>query len=297
MPSTTTTAPRFMRVVVEAATAAGDTYRDALEAEALAPGFPASPSLDLQYFGGRTIEQLTFTNVYLGGKAAWSADDVRNIDTSLAAALEDPQLNNVVAQYFADEQPTTAFVPSRTLEGKLPSLVTQPVVESIVGQLDVTGFALASSVFCLLLPKGIVLTDGTADSKHGLGGYHGSVTTKHGTTYYAVAVYADATNGINAFDHPWKNVCAILYHELCEARTDPDVEDAIRHNSRGYLGWYSPRGGEIGDIPLSEAGRNLSLVMKEVSLVRGGTAPVQLMWSNAVGGPEGPIARKHAAAR
>jgi len=35
--------------------------------------------------------------------------------------------------------------------------------------------------------------------------------------------------------------------------------------------------------------------MKEVPLAKGGTAPVQLMWSNAVGGPEGPIAAPHAA--
>jgi hypothetical protein len=58
---------------------------------------------------------------------------------------------------------------------------------------------------------------------------------------------------------------------------------------------YAPRGSEIGDIPLEEAGANLTSVMKEVKLARGGKlVPVQLMWSNAVAGPEGPIAHKHA---
>ena len=105
------------------------------------------------------------------------------------------------------------------------------------------------------------------------------------------------SNGIVAFDQPWKNVCATFYHELCEARTDPDVEDAIRAGDTAaankFLGWYSPRGGEIGDIPIEEAGAEIDLVMKEVPLVLGGKAPIQLMWSNAVGGPEGPIAKKH----
>jgi hypothetical protein len=119
------------------------------------------------------------------------------------------------------------------------------------------------------------------------------------TVYYAVSVYSEGTNGIVAFPHPWQNVCATLYHELCEARTDPDVEDAIRAGAtpagERLLGWYSSRGGEIGDIPMAETGGDLSLVMKEVPLADGsGTVPIQLMWSNAVGGPEGPIAQPHA---
>jgi hypothetical protein len=61
-----------------------------------------------------------------------------------------------------------------------------------------------------------------------------------------------------------------------------------------YLGWYSPRAGEIGDIPMEEAGADLGTVMKEVPLSHGGgTVPIQLMWSNAVAGPEGPIAHAH----
>jgi hypothetical protein len=183
-----------------------------------------------------------------------------------------------------------------------------------------------------MLPRGVVLVDGNStgqarveaegdedagnvalrerdeavDSKHGLGGYHGSIHAKHGaatdTVYYAVGVYSEGGNGIVAFDAPWKNVCATFYHELCEARTDPDVEDAIRAGNdpkaNDFLGWYSSQGGEIGDIPLEEAGPNLGAVMKEVPLAAGGgTVPIQLMWSNAVSGPEGPIANPHKAAK
>ncbi len=112
-------------------------------------------------------------------------------------------------------------------------------------------------------------------------------------------------NGIVAFDKPWKNVVATYYHELNEVRTDPDVEDATNVDE-SRLGWYSDgpdilgnhASGEIGDFPIDEANifaaRDLSTVFKEVSLTNGtGTVPIQLQYSNAVHGPEGPIAKPH----
>lgn len=128
----------------------------------------------------------------------------------------------------------------------------------------------------------MILADGYVTSEQGLAGYHGSVDGH----YYAVAVYSEGANGIVAFDEPWKNVCATVYHELEEVRTDPDVEEAIRTGEDSYLGWYSPQGGEIGDIPISESGGDLGSVMVEVELADGsGSVPVQLMWSNRDSAP------------
>jgi hypothetical protein len=77
-------------------------------------------------------------------------------------------------------------------------------------------------------------------------------------------------------------------------RTDPDVEDAIRAghtpDAALLLGWYSPEGGEIGDIPIAESRGNVHRAMKEVRLGSGARVPIQLMWSNRVGGPEAPPA-------
>ena len=333
MATFTKTAPHITRVVVHPRSAAGEYYRAGREAGARALGFPAEQKYNLRYFGGKTIEKLTFTHVYLGGKAAWSAADVQNIDHALPAAMEDPHLNNVISQYYADEKPTTTFKPSRFLEGALQKTVYKDTIENLVATLDqqngLSGFDLTSSVFCFMLPPGVVLVDGNSkghaekhdddddkpkhnpalgekdeadDSKHGLGGYHGSVHAKHGSktdiVYYAIGVYSEGNNGIVAFDEPWKSMCATFYHELNEARTDPDVEDAIAAGdtpaANKFLGWYSDKGGEIGDIPMEEAGADLSTVMKEVPLSSGkGTVPIQLMWSNAVSGPEGPITTKH----
>jgi len=300
MSSTATGVAPITSVVI-----APDTEAAALYTSARIAGFAPEPDLNLRRYPGRLIEHLTFTNVYLGGASHWSPDDIEHIDFALPAAMSDLHLNNVLAQYFPDGNPTSTFRPSRVLEGPLPARVYRDTIEHLVDATDVSGFDLATTVFCYFLPRGTVLVDGTSnehgsppDSEHGLGGYHGSVHAKTGTVYYAVGAFSEGTNGIGFFPEGWKNTCAVFYHELCEARTDPDVEDAIRAgnapHATDYLGWYSPRGGEIGDIPLEEAGSNLGDILKEVKLTDGGgTVPVQLMWSNAVSGPEGPIARKH----
>ena len=114
--------------------------------------------------------------------------------------------------------------------------------------------------------------------------------------YYAVGVFSEVAggvrNGIPVFAEPWKNVVATFYHELNEARTDADVEDAILAgndpNAVAFLGWTSQQGEECGDFPVFEA-NPLSEVFQEVLLTDGSaTVAVQFQYSNAVAGPEGP---------
>jgi len=301
-------AERPLDVVLRPDSPAEAAYRSAV----LAPGFQAVPGLELRYLGGKTIPALAFMNVYLGG---WAAAERTKLDRALASAMADPHLNNVLAQYFPGGKVRSTFAGSRSHPGLVGPRVYRDTIEAIVSELDrdgaLAGLDLGATAVCLLLPEGAVLVDGnsgdrgdTVDSTHGLGGYHGSVHVQRGgrkreSVYYAVAVYSKGANGIVAFKESWENVCATLYHELCEVRTDPDVEDAIRAGStpagERLLGWYSPQGGEIGDIPMAETRGMIELVMKEVPLADGsGTVPIQLMWSNAVDGPEGPISRPHA---
>lgn len=87
---------------------------------------------------------------------------------------------------------------------------------------------------------------------------------------------------------------ATFCHELNEARTGPDVEDAVRTGDDSFLGWTSAQGEECGDFQIDETNGNLQLVFQEVRLTDGsGTVPVQFMYSNAVHGPEGPIKSPH----
>jgi hypothetical protein len=305
----------------------------------IAPGLPPTPEHDLIFHGGNTIANLTFTNFYVGGSAAWAASDIQSIDNALASALSDQNLNNVISQYYPSGQITSTFRGSQTLAGPPPQTVSQGDVENLVRTLfaagTLSGFDLTSTVFNFMLPSGTILNSNEAptsttiaaavesarpkkqavhsvpaaaipaedaeDSTQGLGGYHGSVHMNAGpnqqTVYYAVGVFSETrpdgtVNGIPVFDQSWKNVVATFYHELNEARTDPDVEDAIRAgndpNAVNFLGWTSTQGEECGDFPVFEA-NPLSEVFQEVELTdNSGTVPVQFQYSDADHGPGEP---------
>ena len=297
----------------------------------LAPGVPPSPSHDLVFHGGKTLATFQFLNFYVGGDD-WSDSDAANIDKGLASALADAHLNNVIAQYFPGQAVGATFLSSSKLPGGAPATVSQGDVDALCADLlsagTLGGVDLSRTLLNFMLPPGTILTTDTApsdgaaaphqadDDKHpagiplddqdssteGLGGYHGSTHVGGTTLYFAVGVYSqklpDGTNnGIPAFDQPWKNVVATFFHECHEFRTDADVADAINAgadpSATRFLGWTSPEGEEIGDFPVFEA-RPLGQVFQEVPLADGsGTVPVQFIYSNAVHGPEGPIARPH----
>jgi hypothetical protein len=279
-----------------------------------------------------------FTNFYVGGSAAWKKADIESIDKALASAMSDPDLNNVMSQYYPSGKISSTFHESQVLAGPPPKTVSQGDVENLVRTLYQAGtlgkLDFASTVINFMLPSGTILNTDAApttgaisarvewrqiahktehavaagipveeeeDSTEGLGGYHGSVHVITGkdsvTLYYAVGVYSEPlpdgrTNGIPVFDQPWKNVVGTFYHELNEARTDPDVEDAIKAGNdpaaNKFLGWVSAQGEECGDFPVFEA-NPLTQVFKEVELTdKSGTVPVQLQYSNADHGPGEP---------
>jgi hypothetical protein len=280
----------------------------------IAPGFTPQPSLNLKRMGGKTIHDLAFRSFYLGGPR-WNDSDIQNINEALSGAMSDPHLNNVMQQYYPHTSAiTTKFLGSTKLADPVDAEFNRdsvnPVIEGLMGN-ALNGTAFDNTVICLFLPPGTVLTtdaaggvgqshlegDDTADSsQEGLGGYHGSCHIGLQRVYFAVGVFSQfihgRPNGIPVWPDSWKNIVATFYHELNEVRTDPDVEEVNRTNNDNLLGWYAnvDGGGEIGDIPMNEAGAKLRSVMVEVTLASGKTAPIQLMWSNAVSGPQGPFA-------
>ncbi|HFK1721345.1 hypothetical protein ACFVXR_20825 [Bacillus thuringiensis] len=311
----------------------GQAENNGVHSEVIAPGISPTPQHDLINRGGKTIPHLSYINFYVGGTDSWNKEDIDNIDKALEAAMADEHLNNVMVQYF-NEPITSTFKGSKILKGTAPVSVSKGDVEAIVSKLYFEGELkendFGSTVFNFMLPSGTVLTtddattsnggqtqledhkgnhpladtDDAADSLDGLGGYHGSVHFKkpndeRDTVYYAIGVYSEVRadgwrNGIPVFDHSWKNVVATFYHELQEARTDPDVEEANMTGDTSLLGWVSNKGEECGDFPVFEVNGMLTKVFKEVPLADGsGTVPVQLQYSNAVHGPEGPISTPH----
>lgn len=282
---------------------------------------PATPDDDLKHRGGKTIRDLTYINIYVGGPQVWAESDRKNIDWALNAAMTDPHLNHVMMQYFNDQPITSNYRGSFLLNGYAPTRVTQGNMQQLVRSLDQMGsfsqLPAGNAAINFILPRGVVLEDpslGTSqpanpipsadegNSLQGLAGYHGSARIGARTLYYAVGVYSERlpngqTNGVPVFEVPWKDICATLYHQLQEIRTDPDSDDAISSGNQKYAGWVSDRGEEISDLPVKadSADGRLDQVFREVPLANGSArVPVQFMYSNAVHGPEGPIAQPHA---
>ena len=311
--------PLMQREAVIPAVGGAKSRKNVVRNTALAGGISSSPQEDLKFRGGHTIKDLKFVNIYVGDKTSWDPSDVKNIDNALAAAMADQHLNNVIMQYFQNNPVSAEFQGSFFSNWK-PKLVQKADMDVQVRGLDgvhaFNGYDLPNTVFNFILPRGTILGDPSGgqqqtasnkaipladaeDSTGGLGGYHGSCHVNGKTVYYSVGVYSQrlpggGTNGIPVFDQDWKNVVATFYHELQEARTDSDVDDAATSpNGMAVLGWTSDSGNEIGDYPIAEA-KQLLQVFQEVPLANGkGTVPVQLCYSNAVHGPEGPIDYPH----
>jgi hypothetical protein len=327
------TASRNIHVAAESPMESG--FESPPDPEQHISGINSTPGEDLRYRGGKILQNLSYVNLYLGGEAAgWTLSDVEQIDTSLEAALTDQNLNHVIMQYFNNQPIGTTARPSHPLTGPKPTTVSrgdlQIYMQYFFDKGYLNSYDLNSTIFNFLLPPGTILNEEAlpanashtastsegfdqldhsvadqaeaSDSSGGLGGYHGSIRYRGRTLYYSVEVYSERrtdgfANGIPVFPDPWKNICATLYHQVCEFRTDPDVEDAIRDpsnpNSERFLGWTSDVGEEIGDYPL-RAGVTLKDIVTEVPLANGqGMVPVQLNYSNAVHGPEGPIPTLH----
>jgi hypothetical protein len=274
---------------------------------AIAPGISPKPLDDLIFHGGKIVPQMEFQNIFLGGQTSWKASDIDLIDDSIFAAMRDDNLNNMIRQYFVDVAAMTCDRREKiVLEEPKPAEFGEPDVKAKVQQLVLSGKVsdsdLDTTIFNLVLPPGTILRLDDSNSLDGLGGYHGSTHfAKNGktvTAYYSANVFSQRltdgrTNGIPAFDESWKDVVGTLYHELNEFRTDADVGDAIEKNSNQFLGWMSAQGQEIGDQPIATA-KSLELVFKEVLCKPGNKkVPVQFLYSNAVHGAEGQIAKPH----
>ncbi len=298
--TTSTEVARVTNVAINPATDAAELYRSARVA-----GFPANPSLNLRRYPGKTIEHLTL-HARLSRRRRGVGSRRRAADR-LGVAGGDARC--------APEQRPRAVLPRRQSDGGLRAVTDSRGAASAARvpghgrrhRRDSRSVAVRSRVDGLLSAAARAAscsstesrpaatastrnTDSVATTDRSTQNARRSITRSPPTRRARTASASSPRAG--------RTRRAVFYHELCEARTDPDVEDAIRAGNSphadDFLGWYSPRGGEIGDIPLEEAGANLTSVMKEVKLASGGkTVPVQLMWSNAVAGPEGPIAHKH----
>ena len=107
-----------------------------LDPDAIAPGIPPDASADLVFHGGKTVPQMEFQNVFLGGQASWLASDIDSINTAITLAMQDRRLNNVVGQFFDRGVKLTCDPrPLLVLEEAKPVQLDEPGVQRLVQQL------------------------------------------------------------------------------------------------------------------------------------------------------------------
>ena len=234
----------------------------------------ASSAPLLRYYGGKILENPKFVSLYAGD--FWSTRQGASQQTKLdrcSAVVPAGDHSTVWAEYGVSpgEFKGSARIPlnnGRQLvnERDVKAMVANAIKQSGVSAPD------GETVYTVFLPPKVALTDGYADSRDGLGGYHGSYRDeKTGKkVYYAAIAYTDKTNGVHFTSNSLDNISITASHEWTEAVTDPDV-------NAGKLGWYNKRFGEIGDIPIN-LGYPLSQLWGRVD----GCA-VQKEWSNALG--------------
>jgi hypothetical protein len=104
----------------------------------------------------------------VGGKEAWAAGDIQDIDRALVAVMTDSRLDTVINQYFPDGSVATAAAPSQVLPGPKSRTVTRATMDALVREHVVSAgrlnqFDPATTLFNFLLPRRVVLTtDGGA---------------------------------------------------------------------------------------------------------------------------------------
>src|ERR1700732_1054610 len=64
--------------------------------DAIARGLPPDASADLVFHGGKTVPQMEFQNVFLGGQASWLASDIDSINSAITLAMQDRRVKKVV---------------------------------------------------------------------------------------------------------------------------------------------------------------------------------------------------------
>ena len=222
--------------------------------------------------------------------------------------MRDAHLNNVLAQYFPDGNPTAAFAPSRIVE--------EPVRRSRVPghdrrhRRDTRCLAPRSRIDRLLhaaatrrrARRRSLDRPATASTRS-----TGSAATTARSTRRATRSTTRSASTRRARTaspcSPKAGRTPAPSSTTSSARREPIRTSRTRsaqaphRTPTTFSGGIRRAAARSATSRWRKRARTSRRSMTEVPLASGGkTVPVQLMWSNAVAGPEGPIARKHASA-
>ena len=219
------------------------------------PATSSASATDVKYYGGKVLNQFQVENVYYGSyynSSAGKADAAYN-DGFMKQYVDNKDATSIWHQYGVDHG---TFGGSTVVNKSVRSgqTISKRTLESLVKKLASADPQSGNNkIYNITLPPGAVLSDGSATSKQGLGGFHGSVTVNGKQVYYSAICDSSGSNGIDFTGDARKNVTITESHEISEAVTDPDVEVASKTNDYSKLGWMDLNNGEIGDMEVNDA--------------------------------------------
>lgn len=228
--------------------------------------------------GGKVLTTPSIDNIYLGTyfTTTQGKSDAAHQDAAAKAWVTSGN-EGLLKQYGVGQG---KFVGSTVVSKATPKTFTDANGVALVKQLLASGAIKPGdqTIHTINLPPGTVLKDGSATSKDGLGGFHGSYTDpKTGKeVYYAILANNKGSNGIDFTGNRQDNNSIVASHEWSEAATDADVALVNRTGDGSKLGWYDNTNGEIGDIPINISN---DPNLKDVWGREGGFA-FQKEWSN-----------------
>ena len=208
-------------------------YRSAV----LAPGFEPAPGLALEYLGGKTLPSARLHDSSTSGAGRPRSDDdarprARRARCATPDLNDDPRAvlpgRTVSATFAGSERPPRRRARAGSTSGSSRRSSSElDRTERLTGSTSTRASASAAA-----RRRARRAATGRRRSRararrlprvdpHLRGTQARPCTTRSPST-------PRARTGSSRSTQPWKNVCATLYHELQEVRTDPDVEDAIR---------------------------------------------------------------------
>jgi hypothetical protein len=244
--------------------------------------------INLQYHGGPLLERVRVATLFWG--PSWRQDQKQRqlgdyLNGFFQDLFADGRFMANLAQYSAGGYQINngAFAATATDEQPPPTRVRDSQIRSEIraqiaaGQLPLPD---ANTLYFVFTPPHVVVDNGTGeDSEHDFLGYHSYAFAFQESEFaYAVIPYNDQNEIEPGNPHLMTDVVS---HELAEAVTDPQVNEAT-------LGWYDDHNGEVSDITVylyydHRIGRH------DLWDVLEGTAGrrylVQKQWSNRDGAP------------
>ncbi|GEM_PF-4775294 len=270
-------------------------------------------------------QEISYAIVFLGSATDYAGhtDSVSSLQSRLGAALTSAGPNKLLSQYYGGGAVSATSITSTTpcyVGTALPTPCTRSdllnTAQYVVTNREKLGLSQdpstsVSFVLIMVLPPGSTLVDNDMLPGHSaLSGIHGRFDGITGgatsRVYFCASPWGPSPPNSPSFPQgwtDWEQTCAILYKEIAQYRTNPDVYDLPNPGPstsvNGWASWVPQTSGtsiwaEVGNLTALNGGTqfNTDTVYKIVSVTTSAgppsttvNVPVHALWSNSATPP------------